>query len=105
MHKRRFFDSNGLQLSYVDFGGDFEKILLVLHGHFGTASQFSFLAQKLDGWRVIGLDQRGHGWSSHASDLNYSRESYINDIRNFIQQELGKRSVVLLGHSLGGVNA
>jgi esterase len=105
MYRRNFFKSNGLRLSYVDFGGNSEKILLVLHGHFGTASQFSFLARNLDGWRVMGLDQRGHGWSEHAKKLDYSRKSYIDDIYNFIQHELGGKPVVLLGHSLGGINA
>ena len=54
---------------------------------------------------MIGLDQRGHGWSGHTNDLNYSRKSYISDIHNFIQKELSERSVVILGHSLGGANA
>lgn len=50
-----------MKLSYLDFGGDGQKVLLMLHGHMG----FSKLASKFDDWQVIALDQRGHGWSDH----------------------------------------
>lgn len=107
MAVRRFFQSPSLRLSYVDFGGSDvnERILLALHGHFGCGKMFANLAKHLEGWRVVALDQRGHGWSGHAQDLDYSRESYVRDVYAMIQSELGGRIVVLLGHSLGGVNA
>jgi len=108
MHARKYFQSGDLTLSYLDFHPETrsEKILLMLHGHMNDARTFSSLAARLgDEWRVFGLDQRGHGWSGHPADKDYTRESYVTDIRNFIVQELGGKPVTLLGHSLGGVNA
>ncbi|WP_210366001.1 alpha/beta hydrolase [Bacillus sp. REN3] len=102
---RKFFLSSGLTLSYLDFGGDHEKTMLMLHGHFGNARTFSEVAIKFGDWRVVALDQRGHGWSEHPDDKDFSRDSYLEDIFSFIQNELGGKSVTLLGHSLGGVNA
>lgn len=53
-------------------------------------------------WRVIALDQRGHGWSDRPTD--FSREGYIDDAATLLAR-LGLENVVVLGHSLGGVNA
>ncbi|WP_211747398.1 alpha/beta hydrolase [Paenibacillus sp. Marseille-Q4541] len=102
---RKYFQSGPLQLSYLDYGGEGSNVLLMLHGHMGDAKTFSELAPRLKGWRVLSLDQRGHGWSDHPSDRDYTRESYLQDIYRFIQSELHGQQVTILGHSLGGANA
>jgi pimeloyl-ACP methyl ester carboxylesterase len=67
------------------------------------ASTFEDFAKAMaPAWRIIALDQRGHGNSDHAA--TYARDDYIGDISAFIDY-LGLSSVVLLGNSLGGVNA
>jgi esterase len=76
--------------------------LLALHGHFGNGGVWAPLAQALPGWRVVAPDQRGHGRGEMADD--YSREAYVADAVQLIE-ELGLAPVVVLGHSLGGVNA
>ena len=102
---RKYFQSGNLRLSYLDYGGESQKILLLLHGHMNDAKSFSQIVPRLAGWHIFSLDQRGHGWSEHSAGKDYSRESYIEDIHHFIQQELNGQPVVILGHSLGGVNA
>lgn len=102
---RKYFKSGQLKLSYLDFGGESQNVLLMLHGHMNDARTFTDLASQFKDWRVIGLDQRGHGWSEHSPDVDYSREGYISDIYNFICTELKEHRITLLGHSLGGVNA
>jgi pimeloyl-ACP methyl ester carboxylesterase len=102
---RKYFKSGDLTLSYLDFGGESQRILLMIHGHMGNAREFSKLAHKFADWRVIALDQRGHGWSEHPPEQDYSRASYIADIFSLIRQELAGNPVTILGHSLGGVNA
>lgn len=102
MYLRNFFNINGRTVSYLDFQGNGFS-LVALHGHFGTASMFSGLAESLGSeWRVIAIDQQGHGWSDRSED--YSRHSYIQDTVNIIKH-LHIGPVVLYGHSLGGVNA
>ncbi|CAN7652238.1 alpha/beta fold hydrolase [Paenibacillus sp. LjRoot56] len=102
---RKYFKSGNLQLSYLDFGGESNKVLVMLHGYMANARTFSELAVKFKDWRVIAVDQRGHGWSEHPIGMEYARNDYINDILNLIQNELGGQPVTLLGHSLGGLNA
>ncbi|MBM7567860.1 pimeloyl-ACP methyl ester carboxylesterase [Paenibacillus sacheonensis] len=78
--------------------------MIMLHGYMANARSFSELAVRFQDWRVIALDQRGHGWSGHSSGNAYAREDYINDILHLIQSELGGQPVTILGHSLGGLN-
>jgi esterase len=67
------------------------------------AATFAPLAEMLPPrWRLIALDQRGHGFSYHAQ--SYTRADYLDDIAGLLDH-LGLNSVVLLGNSLGGVNA
>ncbi|MZQ81184.1 alpha/beta fold hydrolase [Paenibacillus sp. 5J-6] len=102
---RKFFQSGNLRLSYLDYGGDSERVLVMLHGYMANARSFSELAVRFRGWRIISLDQRGHGWSEHPSEKEYTREHYVEDILNFIHSELGGQPLTILGHSLGGLNA
>ncbi|MGC5014232.1 alpha/beta fold hydrolase [Streptosporangium sp. DT93] len=99
---RAAFTVDGRRLSYLDFGGT-GRPLLALHGHMSEAASFTGLAAALSpGWRLIALDQRGHGRSDRAAD--YSREGYVADAVALLDH-LGLDRVVVLGHSLGGVNA
>ncbi|MFD9793484.1 alpha/beta fold hydrolase [Streptomyces sp. NPDC059070] len=99
---REYFTAEGPKLSYLDFGGPGTP-LLALHGHYNEASEFTALAEALaPRWRVIALDQRGHGESDRAP--SYERDEYVADVAAF-HQHLGLGPVAVLGHSLGGVNA
>ncbi|MEV1075210.1 alpha/beta fold hydrolase [Micromonospora parva] len=99
---RRFFTVGSRTLSYLDFGGPGAP-LLALHGHYNEASAFAPLAEALaPEWRVIALDQRGHGASDRAE--SYTRDDYVADLAAF-HRHLQVGPVAVLGHSLGGVNA
>ena len=75
----------------------------MLHGHFGNGRTFERLADSLaPDWRVVAPDQRGHGRSDPAPD--YDREGYVADAAHVIEA-LDLAPAVVLGHSLGGVNA
>lgn len=93
---------SGRRLSFLDFGGP-GRPLLALHGHFGEGRTFTRLAGELgDAWRVVALDQRGHGHSDRSAD--YSRTGYVEDAVAVLDH-LGIGGAAVLGHSLGGVNA
>jgi pimeloyl-ACP methyl ester carboxylesterase len=99
---RKFFTVGSRRLSYLDFGGPGTP-LLALHGHYNEASAFAPLAQALaPRWRVIALDQRGHGVSDRAG--SYERDDYVADVAAF-HRHLEVGPAAMLGHSLGGVNA
>lgn len=99
--ERRHFQSGSLTLSYVDAGGMGEPII-ALHAHWMEAQMFMPLAESLKPWRVIALDQRGHGYSDHAN--SYTRDDYLQDLVA-LYEHLRLRRAILLGNSLGGVNA
>ncbi|MEV7594681.1 alpha/beta fold hydrolase [Streptomyces sp. NPDC090085] len=93
---------DGRRLAYTDFGGPGAP-LLALHGHFGQGADFERLAREVGPrWRVITLDQRGHGDSDRAGE--YTREGYVGDAAALLEH-VGLGPAVVLGHSLGGVNA
>ncbi|MEW2140057.1 alpha/beta hydrolase [Streptomyces sp. NPDC005409] len=94
--------SGGRRLAYTDFGGPGAP-LLALHGHFGEGALYADLAREVGpAWRVIALDQRGHGDSDRAGE--YTREGYVADAAAVLEH-LGLGPAVVVGHSLGGVNA
>ncbi|MFB7864314.1 alpha/beta fold hydrolase [Streptomyces sp. NPDC056069] len=100
--KRAALTVAGRRLSFLDFGGSGGP-LLALHGHFGEGRTFARLAGELgDSWRIIALDQRGHGFSDSSPE--YSRTGYVEDAAAVLDH-LGIHGAVVLGHSLGGVNA
>lgn len=104
---RHTFNHEGLRFSYLDSGVSSASVdrpaLIALHAHLMQGTTYSALAESLaPDYRVIALDQRGHGDSSHAA--TYAREDYIGDIEAFLAF-LDLSRAVLLGNSLGGVNA
>ncbi|WP_098023964.1 alpha/beta fold hydrolase [Streptomyces sp. st115] len=100
--ERRAVYVSGRRLSLLDFGGP-GRPLLALHGHFAEGCTFTRLAGELgDAVRVVALDQRGHGRSDRSA--GYSRAGYVEDAVAVLEH-LGIGGAVVLGHSLGGVNA
>ncbi|MFC7906208.1 alpha/beta fold hydrolase [Streptomyces nigra] len=93
---------DGRRLSYLGSGGPGHP-LLALHGHFSEGRTFAPLARALfPHWRAVAPDQRGHGFSDRGPD--FSREGCIADATALLTH-LGLERPVVLGHSLGGVNA
>lgn len=93
---------SGRLLSFLDFGGP-GRPLLAPHGHFAEGRTFTRLAGDLgDAWRIVALDQRGQGHSDRSAE--YSRTGYAEDAAAVLEH-LGIGRAVVLGHSLGGVNA
>ncbi len=99
---RNQFQHAGLALSYLDTCDDSQAIV-ALHAHWMEAVTYTRLATTLSPtWRVIALDQRGHGHSDHAP--SYTRGDYLGDLAALFER-LKIDQAVLLGNSLGGVNA
>lgn len=100
--RRTTFDHGGITLSYLDSGGP-GPILLALHGHLNEARFVHQGAVPPDlGYRVVALDQRGHGESGHAH--SYATDRYVDDAVALLDH-LGIATAVLLGHSLGAAVA
>lgn len=77
--------------------------LVLLHGYTGHARSWDGFAQAMtDRYRVLALDQRGHGESAWAPADQYGVEDMANDLRAFVSA-LGLQRVTLLGLSMGGM--
>jgi len=80
------------------------KTLLMIHGLGGSSRDFDFQFRYFSRkYRCIAPDLAGCGRSSLAED-NYSLESSVSQIKRLFRQ-LKLKSVILLGHSMGGMIA
>jgi 2-(acetamidomethylene)succinate hydrolase len=78
--------------------------LVLLHGVTANARVWDPVAQQLaDSFRVIAVDQRGHGRTGPAADGDYSAAAFARDIAG-LAAALAE-PVIVVGHSLGSRNA
>jgi pimeloyl-ACP methyl ester carboxylesterase len=96
---------DGVRLHYLDWGRDERPALLFLHGGALTAHTWDLvcLALRAD-FHCLAVDQRGHGDSEWSPTLEYEPDAHARDIRGLLQR-LDLRRPVLIGQSLGGLNA
>ncbi len=77
--------------------------LLVLHGVFGSARNWSSVAQHLAGTHhVLAIDARNHGASPWAATMPYAE--MVEDVAQS-RRVRGLGRISLLGHSMGGKTA
>ncbi|MPZ98934.1 MAG: alpha/beta fold hydrolase [Dehalococcoidia bacterium] len=98
---------NGLRFHYRDWPSarTGAQDLVLLHGFTGHARSWDSLAQALSAdYRVLALDQRGHGESEWAAPDQYGVDYMVGDLEAFVAA-LGLDRFVLLGLSMGGRNA
>ncbi|XP_044143014.1 protein ABHD11 isoform X1 [Bufo gargarizans] len=95
-----------VSLSYDVFEGKSPgPPLVLLHGLFGSKSNFQSIARALVrriDRKVLTLDARNHGSSPHCDTITYPAMS--DDVRHLLRQ-LNISSCVLIGHSMGGKTA
>lgn len=78
-------------------------VLLLLHGVTRCGADWEPLLPALaEDWKVIALDQRGHGGSPRGD--RYLVTDYVADAVRFVREETGE-PIVLFGHSLGAMVA
>ena len=100
-----FVTGNGLRFHYLDWGDADAPPVVLLHGFAQTCHSWDFVALSLsDRFRVITLDQRGHGDSDWAPDGDYTAETQQTDLHAIVEA-LDLRGFVLMGLSMGGRNA
>ncbi len=95
----------GLRFFYRDWPSSKPNAptLVLLHGYTGHARSWDhFAAAMTDRYRVLALDQRGHGQTDWAPPDRYDTSEMITDLEAFVAA-LGLNHFVLLGLSMGGL--
>jgi esterase len=90
---------------FLEWGHSDAPAIVLLHGGHQSAHSWDLVSLHLaQRYRVFALDQRGHGDSEWARDVEYTNTTMSEDAEAFIQA-LGIATPVLIGHSMGGRNA
>ena len=95
----------GLRFSYRDWPSTKANAqdLVLLHGYTGHARSWDFFAQAMSSrYRVLALDQRGHGETDWAPPDAYDTSEMVTDLEHFVNA-LDLREFALLGLSMGGL--
>jgi pimeloyl-ACP methyl ester carboxylesterase len=86
---------------HVRIWSDVGQSILLVHGLASSARTWDLLAPRLaPRFRVVALDQRGHGESAKPED-GYDLATAVADVRG-VAAALGLDRPVLVGHSWGG---
>ena len=99
----RFFDSDGVRIRYLDLG-DGDAVVL-LHGFSLSAETNWSLTGLLDSlpqeYRMLALDQRGHGRSDKPHDPEEYGLEFVEDVIRLLDA-LEIETAHVVGYSMGG---
>ncbi len=81
--------------------------VVLLHGHCLRTASWTYvrtvLMRRFPGARFVCYDHRGHGDSATAPPQTYHLEQLGNDLRDVLDAVAPTGSVILVGHSMGGM--
>lgn len=93
-----------LQLAALDNQGA-GPVVIGIHGYLDNAESLRPLAPYLQSSRFVAIDLAGHGKSQHRPvGAQYNQADFLQDLYALIEEQAWD-SVILLGHSLGGILA
>jgi len=95
---------DGTIISVFDQGGA-GPTLVLLHGLAGSVREFLPTAASLKGrFRVLAVDQRGHGLSTRRPS-NLTRDAFAQDVIAVIEELAPGQTVIVAGQSMGAHTA
>jgi esterase len=93
-----------MRFHFLEWGRAGAPVILLLHGGHQSAHSWDLVSLHLaQRYRVLALDQRGHGDSEWARDVTYSNHEMSLDAEAFIGA-MGLAKPIVVGHSMGGRN-
>jgi alpha-beta hydrolase superfamily lysophospholipase len=83
------------------------RLVVLVHGYGEHIGRYEHVAEALSsrGSAVVGPDHVGHGASAGDRALVEDFETVVDDLRAVVQAARGDLSVVMVGHSMGGLIA
>ena len=94
------------RLHYLEWNPHAPRTIVLLHGNSANAWWWEPLAGAISSdYRLLALDQRGHGDSEWARPPAYSPSDYAADIARFVEHvSVGTEKPMVVGHSMGGLS-
>jgi len=94
------------RLHYLEWNPHAPHTIILLHGNSANAWWWEPVARAIaPEYRLLALDQRGHGDSEWARPAAYSPADYASDLARFVAQVTASaEKAVVVGHSMGGLN-
>ena len=90
---------------YLEWGDPSAPPIVLLHGGHQSAHSWDLVSLHLARhYHVLALDQRGHGDSEWARDVDYTNDTMSLDASAFLDA-MGLEKPILVGHSMGGRNS
>lgn len=90
---------------FLEWGHPDAPPIVLLHGGHQSAHSWDLVSLHLaQNYRVLALDQRGHGDSEWSRDVNYSNHTMALDAGAFLDA-MGLERPIVMGHSMGGRNS
>ena len=103
--EKRYIFINGLRFHCLEWNGEGSSTLILLHGTGDNAHVWDYFASSAPThFRMIALDQRGHGESDWPRPPAYECEDYVADLDR-LGRFLHLERVILMGHSMGALHA
>ena len=102
-HRSHYVDRAGVRLHHLEWGRAGAEPIVLLHGVRLHAQVWNHFSRRFhDRYRIVALDQRGHGDSGWGPEDRYHVEEYYADLGAVIEAR-GLERFTLIGHSLGGI--
>ena len=94
------------RLHYLEWNPHASRTIVMLHGNSANAWWWEPMARVIaPEYRLLAIDQRGHGDSEWARPAAYSPADYAGDIARFVEHIApNAEKPVVVGHSMGGLN-
>ncbi|WP_350293945.1 alpha/beta hydrolase [uncultured Croceitalea sp.] len=95
------FNYKGKTLSYHDSGGEFTKVVVLLHGYPTSSFDWHLIWPELKThYRLIAMDMLGFGFSDKPNGIDYSI-AMQTDILESLLKKLNIESINLIAHDYG----
>ncbi len=94
------------RLHYLEWNPGGRRTIILLHGNSANAWWWESVVREMRrGYRILALDQRGHGDSEWVRPAAYTPAQYADDLAKFIAHLMhdGEKPIVA-GHSMGGLS-
>ena len=93
-----------MRFHFLEWGHADAPVIVLLHGGHQSAHSWDLVSLHLaQNYRVLALDQRGHGDSEWSRDVTYSNHEMSLDAEAFIAA-MRLHKPIVMGHSMGGRN-